>query len=233
MEGAEDFEGWVSACNTWLHPRKRSVLLLQKAAQPHNHTGVLERSLQVWGWEAPSWCSLPAFLKGFRYGPSRQGLLGKLKSPELRRKFLVWINTCLKGEMQGEVDGVTMWKRGQQCSFQGQGLGYVRFNTSLAGKAVNREVVIFASETKFNQGMKDKAWLKELQRSFHEARWASKWKNKFDCEVMEFGEDGENLICSFHPIFQSKAAGSELTVTAVERALCMAIGSPAERSAQC
>lgn len=55
------------------------------------------------------------------------------------------------------MDGVTMWKRSQQCSFQGQRLGYVGFNTPLAGKAVNREVVIFASETKFNQGMKDKA----------------------------------------------------------------------------
>lgn len=50
---------------------------------------------------------------------------------------------------------------------------------------------------------------------------------------MEFGEDGENLISSFHPIFPSKAAGSERTVTAAEGALCMAIGSPAERSAQC
>lgn len=51
--------------------------------------------------------------------------------------------------------------------------------------------------------------------------------------MAEFGEDGENLISSFHPISLSKAAGSELTVAAVERALCMAIGSPAERSAQC
>lgn len=39
----------------------------------------------------------------------------------------------------------------------GQGLGYVGFNTPLAGKAVYREVVIFASETKFNQAMEDKA----------------------------------------------------------------------------
>lgn len=50
---------------------------------------------------------------------------------------------------------------------------------------------------------------------------------------MEFGEDGENLISSFHPIFQPKAAGSELTVTAQERDLWTAIGSSVERSARC
>lgn len=90
------------------------------------------------------------------------------------------------------------------------------FNKSLTGKIVNCEVVIFAGETKFSQGMKGKAWLKELQKSFYEAHWALKWKKKFNCEVMGFGGDGENLISSFHPVFQCKAASSELTITAQE-----------------
>lgn len=63
-----------------------------------------------------------------------------------------------------------MWKRCQICPLQGQGLGYVGFNKSLTGKIVNREVVVFAGETKFNQGMKDKASLKELQKRFYEAQ---------------------------------------------------------------
>lgn len=50
---------------------------------------------------------------------------------------------------------------------------------------------------------------------------------------MEFGEDGENLISSFHPVFLCEAAGSELTVTAQERDLWIAIGSSVERSARC
>lgn len=50
---------------------------------------------------------------------------------------------------------------------------------------------------------------------------------------MEFGEDGGNIISSFHPILLSKAADTELAITAQERDLWIAIGSSVERSARC
>lgn len=137
--------------NTRLHPRTRSILPSENAAQLHSCIGMLGRSQQVEKQQLGGVGCLE-FWKVFQYSPSWWELLRKCHSPELRRKFLVWINTCLKGEMQG---GSGWWVTERSVMlFTGIGVEYVGFYKAPAEEIMNHEVVIFSGK----KGSLTRAW---------------------------------------------------------------------------